>query len=122
MTNVQTVPSDAHLAAVRETARSMRAVTWAESGEPAPSADAGVQGVARGGMSVGGLEPEAEFEEQDTGLYPELQSFATLSSGERVGPLTFTKLVEAIAAGVVQRGNLVDYIGMGPRPVEEIPT
>ncbi len=121
VTNVQTVPSDAHLAAVRETARSMRAVTWAESGEPAPSADAGVQGVARGGMSVGGLEPEAEFEEQDTGLYPELQSFATLSSGERVGPLTFTKLVEAIAAGVVQRGDLVDYIGMGPRPVEEIP-
>jgi serine/threonine protein kinase len=117
---VQTTSSETQLAAVRESARAMRAVRI-DSGQtpavapprtptPAPEAP---------------LDLDVEFDDdvhhQDTGVYPQLQSFVERKSGDRLGPWTFAHLVEAIATGMIRRGDLVDYVGMGLRPVEAIP-
>jgi len=73
------------------------------------------------------LEVDAEPEEDDdahlrtTGVYPLAESFVLHASGERTGPWNFAHLVEAVAAGVVGRGDRVDFIGRGLLAIEKIP-
>jgi serine/threonine protein kinase len=114
---VQTVSSESQLAAVRESARAMRAVRIEASEEPAPPPAApGLDDV-----DVSFDDEEADAANQNTGVYPLLESFVHRKRGDRLGPWTFAQLVEAIATGMVGRGDHVDYIGMGLRPIEEIP-
>jgi len=116
---VQTISSETQLAAVRESSRAMRAVRIDSSVTPAVKP---AQGPEPGADAVDVQFDDAEdAKEQDTGVYPLLQSFVQRQSGDRLGPWSFAQLVEAIATGMVRRGDLVDYIGMGLRPVEAIP-
>jgi eukaryotic-like serine/threonine-protein kinase len=47
-------------------------------------------------------------------------SFAVTARGDRLGPLTYAELVEAIAIGRISRGDRVNYLGAGNALVEEI--
>jgi serine/threonine-protein kinase len=119
---VQTISSETQLAAVRESSRAMRAVRIDSSLTPVvnlPHVVAKAQAVDVD-LDVN-LDDMQDAKEQDTGVYPLLQSFVQRQSGDRLGPWTFAHLVEAIATGMVRRGDLVDYVGMGLRRVEDIP-
>jgi len=116
--SVQTVPSDAHLAAVRESARGMRAAAKVDPETPEDSPPP-LDDSQELELEVA-FADELDVHDRDTGMYPELLSFVQRSTGERTGPWTFARLVEAIATGAVRRGDLVDYLGMGIRPIESI--
>jgi serine/threonine-protein kinase len=58
--------------------------------------------------------------ERTTGEYTPIPSFVVLSTGNRLGPWSFARLVEAIATGHVTRGDNVDYVGRGLQPLESI--
>jgi eukaryotic-like serine/threonine-protein kinase len=58
--------------------------------------------------------------ERATGEYTPIPSFVVLSTGKRLGPWSFARLVEAIATGQVTRGDKVDYVGRGLQPLESI--
>lgn len=58
--------------------------------------------------------------ERPTGEYTTKPSFAITTEGKKYGPWTFASLVEAVATGVVGRGDRVDYMGTGQRPIEQI--
>jgi serine/threonine-protein kinase len=123
VTRVQTVPSDAHLAAVREAARATRPAPE----ELPPAALPSEREIATPLELDLDVDVDVAFSDdqtandRDTGMYPELQSFVHRPGGERVGPLTFSRLVEAIATGAVGRGARIDYLGLGVKPIEEIP-
>jgi serine/threonine protein kinase len=111
---VRSAASTDQLAAVRDSARAMRAVR--PSQQPARSAP----------PPTTKPRPESEppnfddGEEKKTEEYAVLPSFVLRASGERMGPWTFARLMEALACGQIQRGDRVDYIGRGFAPVEEI--
>jgi serine/threonine protein kinase len=111
---VRSAASTDQLAAVRDSARAMRAVR--PSQQPARSAP----------PPTTKPRPESEppnfddGEEKKTEEYAVLPSFVLRASGERHGPWTFARLMEALACGQIQRGDRVDYIGRGFTPVEEI--
>ncbi len=124
--SVQTVPSDAHLAAVREGARSLRAVTRPDPEEAAAAAAASAAPAEESlqldiDVDQQAFDENDDAHERNTGMYPELPSFVLLASGDRIGPFTFARLVEAIATGAVGRVDRVDYIGGGYKPLEEVP-
>lgn len=58
--------------------------------------------------------------QKKTGQYTLLPSFVRFADGTRAGPWTFAKLVEALATGAVGRGDSIDYMSRGMRPIEEI--
>lgn len=62
---------------------------------------------------------ETEFE-RITGEYTMLPSFVETQDGKRQGPWQFARLIEALATGQINRGDKVDYMGQGLRPVEQI--
>lgn len=130
VTAVQAVSSESQLAAVRESARAMRAVrAIPEPPPPAPSEQALSLDLDDDSFDTGPRIPvdivedddESEFHYQETGDYPQIPSFVHRADGTRFGPWTFAHLVEAIATGTVTRGDRVDYMGMGLRAIEEIP-
>ena len=65
--------------------------------------------------------PSFGEEERATGEYTTMPSFVRTARGEQFGPWTFARLVEALATGAVGRGDSVDYMGGGLRPVEDTP-
>jgi serine/threonine-protein kinase len=140
--SVQTVPSDAHLAAVRESARAIRSaprldvidVVPPEPTAPLPEpARAAAPATAAVPPAEDSRELEIDIDEQafddddedpharDTGTYPELVSYVLRPNGQREGPFTFAKLVEAIATGGIAIGDKVDYLGAGWKPIQDIP-
>jgi serine/threonine-protein kinase len=133
VTSVQAASSERQLAAVRESARAMRAVRIDSSQTPVvtlpavPDPPGRPPGLAPASGGPPGLDARAldiDFDndpQEDTGVYPLLESVVECKNGDRLGPWPFARLVEAIATGAVRRGDLVDYVGMGPRPVEDIP-
>jgi serine/threonine-protein kinase len=97
---VQKAPSAGQLKAVREGAAKVRAPG------PAPGTDA---------------ERDAERDSQrPTGEYEAIPSFVVTTGGDRLGPWTFARLVEAVATGQIGHGDVVDYMGRGPAPLESI--
>jgi eukaryotic-like serine/threonine-protein kinase len=59
-------------------------------------------------------------EERTTGEYAPIPSYVVVGTGNRLGPWTFARLVEGLATGQVGRGDLVDYLGRGLQPLENI--
>ena len=124
--SVQTVSSETQLAAVRESARAMRAVKPVTSTPdrsltpviPIEAVRLAAAATADDEIDVDVSDSEAQF--LRTGDYPQVPSFVHRADGKQFGPLTFAHLVEAIATGAVRRGDRVDYIGMGPKVIEEI--
>jgi serine/threonine-protein kinase len=99
---VQTAPSSGQMQAVRDSARKLRA---AATGATGPAADE---------------IPPARDSERTTGEYVAIPSHVFKGSGARRGPWSFARLVEAMATGEVGRGDMVDYMGRGPQPIESI--
>ncbi|HEY2512893.1 MAG TPA: DUF4388 domain-containing protein, partial [Polyangiaceae bacterium] len=95
---VQMAPSQEAMAAVRESARQMRAVP-----QPSPTPP----------ESAGAFE-------RATGEYGTLPSFVMMANGTKHGPWTFARLIEACATGQLGRGDQIDYMGRGYVPIEEI--
>jgi serine/threonine-protein kinase len=56
-----------------------------------------------------------------TATYSVVPSFVKLASGDTLGPLSFAALAEALATGVIARGDEVSYAGAPYAPVEELP-
>ncbi|MGA3120630.1 MAG: serine/threonine-protein kinase [Polyangiaceae bacterium] len=96
--SVQATPSVEQMQAVRDSARMLRAPRASAVAEPPMDAPS----------------------ERTTGEYTAVSSFVTTAGGGRFGPWPFARLVEAIATGVVGRGDLVDYTGRGLQPIESI--
>lgn len=139
---VQGSPSGDQLAAVRESVRQMRAVKAAPASAPAtpaaparpaaPAAPATPARVAPPAEERSSLPPTTRprpdseppewdvGEERKTEEYTLLPSFVLKPTGERVGPWTFARLMEALATGQVSRGDQIDFIGRGFKPIEEI--
>jgi len=140
---VSTSASTDNMAAVRESARAMRAVRPAsipvdfDSVVPpplplpptpaAPSAfpPAPAQPVKRAAV-VSDVPPllspprASELPERKTEEYELLPSWVMKESGEKLGPWTFARLMEALATGNIQRGDKVDFVGRGFKAVEDI--
>jgi serine/threonine-protein kinase len=93
---VQSKPSTDSFAVVRESIRSLRQATPSKPKEP----------------------PD-DFE-RTTGEYDMTPSYATLHDGRTIGPLTYAKLIEALATGGIVRGDKVDYQGRGLSSVENV--
>ena len=123
------------MAAVRESARSIR-VARESSDAPKPAASGAAPAPAP--RAVVSKQPpplpvkrEAVVSELPNELpseppghkteeYELLPSFVLRASGEKVGPWTFARLMEALATGTLQRGDKVDFVGRGMRDVEDI--
>jgi serine/threonine-protein kinase len=58
--------------------------------------------------------------DRTTAEYQLLPSIVRKSTGEKLGPWSFARLMEALATGQIQRGDSVDFVGRGFKPVEEI--
>jgi serine/threonine protein kinase len=58
--------------------------------------------------------------ERTTGEYTTLPSFVRTRAGTQHGPWQFARIVEAIATGEVGRGDQVDYMRTGFRPLEDV--
>lgn len=106
---VQATSSSDKLAAVRDSVRAMRAVK-AMTSVPPPK----IQSV------IPSAEEPQEEPERKTEEYELLPSHVLRASGERLGPWTFARLMEALATGQIQRGDQVDFVGRGFMPVEDI--
>jgi eukaryotic-like serine/threonine-protein kinase len=112
---VQSASSGDQLAAVRESVRQMRAVR----ATPPPSKPSAPPPTTK-------KRPDSEppnfedGEERKTEEYTSLPSHVLKVSGERIGPWTFARLMEALATGQIQRGDKIDFVGRGYMPVEEI--
>lgn len=98
---VQAAPS-AEMAAVRESAKAIRVAT------PAPPPPV----------------PDSSRDRDDslrkTGEYTQIPSFVETADGTRHGPWPFARLVESLATGQLGRGDKIDYMGRGLKPIEEI--
>jgi serine/threonine-protein kinase len=96
---VQSAPSTDAMTAVRESVRVLRTT----SSRP-PEDD----------------ESPPDAFDRATGEYGALPSFVETASGDRHGPWTFARLIEACATGQIGHGDRVDYMGRGLVPIEEI--
>lgn len=62
----------------------------------------------------------SEPPENKTEEYELLPSHVVKATGEKLGPWTFARLMEALATGQIQRGDKVDFVGRGWKAVEDI--
>jgi eukaryotic-like serine/threonine-protein kinase len=121
---VQAASSSDSMAAVRESARAIR-VARESSGAPKPliSRPAGPPPLpVKRAAVVSELPHELPSEppEHKTEEYELLPSFVLKATGEKIGPWTFARLMEALATGTLQRGDKVDFVGRGMKDVEDI--
>ncbi len=123
---VQAASSTDGMAAVRESARAIR-VARESSGAPKPVVSRPAPGkppsvpVKRTAV-VSELPNElvSEPPEHKTSEYELLPSFVIKASGEKLGPWTFARLMEALATGTLTHGDKVDFVGRGMKDVENI--
>jgi serine/threonine-protein kinase len=66
------------------------------------------------------LDPDSSDFNRKTGEYEPMPSYALTASGERLGPWTFARLMEALATAQIGRGDRLDYMGRGFAPIETI--
>jgi serine/threonine-protein kinase len=102
---VHMAPSTGRMMAVSENVAHLKAAQAAEAAQAGP---------------VTAPQPDDPDSERVTGEYTLLPSHVVTQGGEKMGPWAFARLVEAIATGAVGRGDMVDYMGDGLRPIEEI--
>jgi serine/threonine-protein kinase len=76
-------------------------------------------GAASGSARAGGRQDGPDLD-QKTERYELLPSWVLKEDGEKLGPWTFARLMEALATGHIQRGDQVDFVGRGFKDVEEI--
>ncbi len=69
---------------------------------------------------VAGSRPPEVSADRATGEYTSLPSFVRTRANVQHGPWQFARVVEAIATGEVGRGDQIDYMGQGFRPLDEI--
>jgi serine/threonine protein kinase len=141
---VQSAVSTDQMAAVRESARAMRAAQPATPVPARPSSEyqqvgktaaRPPSGAAQAGTPVPPKPPArgraaqselpndlgpSDGPERKTEEYELLPSWVLRESGEKLGPWTFARLMEALATGSLQRGDKVDFVGRGFKDVEEI--
>jgi hypothetical protein len=110
---VQAAPSIEQMPAVRDSAARLRARVAAAASAAADAA------AGAGPEAESTFHPSLESE-RATGEYAAIPSYVVTSSGSRLGPWTFARLVEAIATGQVSRGDAVDYMGRGLAPLGAI--
>jgi serine/threonine-protein kinase len=111
---VVATPSTDAMAAVRESIKSIKAS--APPPKPSPRAEAVAAQVDE---LVLEFEDESPFERK-TGEYGQLPSFVETRDGQRHGPWTFARLIEACVTGQIGPQDSVDYMGRGMRPLLEI--
>ena len=122
---VQAASSTDGMAAVRESARAIR-VARESSGAPKPVVSRPAPGkapsvpVRRTVSSEVPNDVGSEPPEHKTSEYELLPSFVVKASGEKLGPWTFARLMEALATGTLTRGDKVDFVGRGLKDVEDI--
>ena len=122
---VQAASSTDGMAAVRESARAIR-VARESSGAPKPVVSRPAPGKAPSvpvRRTVSSEVPNdigSEPPEHKTSEYELLPSFVVKASGEKLGPWTFARLMEALATGTLTRGDKVDFVGRGLKDVEDI--
>jgi tRNA A-37 threonylcarbamoyl transferase component Bud32 len=63
---------------------------------------------------------QAIEEERATGEYTTMPSYARTRAGLELGPWQFARVVEAIATKEIGRGDEVDYMGQGYKPIDAI--
>jgi serine/threonine-protein kinase len=96
---VQKVPSFEQMQAIRDSASKLRAQKKAEAEEN---------------------RDRARESQRTTGEYTVIPSFVVTGAGRQLGPLQFANLVEAIATSEICRGDMVNYMGRGLKPLETI--
>ena len=116
--------SSDQMAAVRESARAMRAASVAPTTQssklppvPPPVAPAAVVSELPPLAAPPRSAPRGEHKTEEYELMP---SWVLKENGEKIGPWTFARLMEALATGNIQRGDKVDFVGRGFQDVEEI--
>jgi serine/threonine-protein kinase len=96
-------------------------VRWVQA---APSTDAMIavrESAGKIKAAAAAREPlEAPDSQEITGEYAPIPSTVVTQGGSKLGPWPFARLVEAIATGQVQRGDMVDYMGRGLTPIEAV--
>ena len=121
---VKAASSTDSMAAVRESARAIRTARESSGApgapkptvsRPAPPPVPKRTTVSRAPEEIPSDPPEHKTEE-----YELLPSFVLKETGEKLGPWTFARLMEALATGTLQRGDKVDFVGRGMRDVEDI--
>jgi len=143
---VQSAASSDQMAAVRESARAMRAAqpssepprppmkparisstSYASYSKPSSSAPAAPGAAAPAAPAAAAVLTdlpndfgESDAPERKTEEYELLPSWVLREDGEKLGPWTFARLMEALATGHLQRGDKVDFVGRGFKDVEEI--
>jgi serine/threonine-protein kinase len=122
---VQSAASSDQMAAVRESAQKLRAATPGAAMQvaPPPVPPRPSQGAMKA-MKAAAAVPDAPgidmSPERKTEEYTLLPSFVERRNGERLGPWTFARLMEALATGQLQRGDRVDFVGRGLKNIEDI--
>lgn len=132
---VESASSSDTMAAVRESARAMRAVKPVSeapeaAGQPRRPAvpskplppPVPPPKIARAAVvtEIPEAPDERDMPERKTEEYELLPSWVLKENGEKLGPWTFARLMEALATGHIQRGDQVDFVGRGFQNVEEI--
>ena len=129
---VQAAASSDQMAAVRESAAAMRAVRPASVAPPpgakpkdvvesvVPSATPRTSRPTTADSDVPDDISVSEAPEHKTEEYELLPSHVVKGNGDKLGPWTFARLMEALATGHIQRGDQVDFVGRGFTPVEDI--
>jgi serine/threonine protein kinase len=153
---VQSAASSDQMAAVRESARALRAAqpasepprppakskhisatSYASYGKPVAAEARTPAPVSSGSAPVTVPRPavptpaavltdlpndlgDHDTPERKTEEYELLPSWVLREDGEKLGPWTFARLMEALATGHLQRGDKVDFVGRGFKDVEDI--
>jgi serine/threonine-protein kinase len=105
---VHMAPSTGRMMAVSENVKHLKAAQAAQGGQAAQAAP------------EASPQPDDPDSERVTGEYAPIPSHVVTQGGDKMGPWAFARLVESIATGAVGRGDMVDYMGHGLKPIEEI--
>ena len=105
----------ASLSSQRETVPSMAAVAAPGSAEATTQSNLSVST-----PMPDTVDPDSNDFNRKTGEYEPMPSYAITASGERLGPWTFARLMEALATGQVGRGDRLNYMGRGFAPIDSI--
>lgn len=118
---VLSMGSSDHLRAVRESVRSLRANRTepprSDKTPPTPIPDLSpISSVPPNATRF----PQTHESGSKTEEYELLPSWLERDTGERVGPWSFARLMEALATGHVQRTDKIDFCGRGFQPADRI--
>jgi serine/threonine protein kinase len=113
-------PFTAHPHAARPELGSL--VRWVQSAQSTDQLQAVRESAGKVRAAVAAREAASGAHDADrsTGEYQPIPSYVQTQTGDKHGPWTFARLVEAIATGRIGHGDQVDYMGRGLGPIESI--